>query len=192
MKELAHRILELDERIKENEAEITALFRTDDRAGIIESLPGICPVLGAEFLAIVGDLSAHKDAVHLAAHAGLAPVPRDSGRKTGNLHRPGTGLTAWVQVGAEEVLIGADDARVVREAQRLLGRGGARRAERVVVQREQGNHRHRPLGALPQRVGVLRRTTPSSCGRLCRAQRLRAVIVDRPLTEHVVTEARSK
>jgi transposase len=88
VKELAHRILELDERIKENEQAITALFRTDERAEIIESLPGMGPILGAEFLSIVGDVTSHKDGGHLAAHAGLAPVPRDSGRKTGNLHRP--------------------------------------------------------------------------------------------------------
>ncbi|WP_327160562.1 IS110 family transposase [Streptomyces zaomyceticus] len=88
VRDLAHRILELDERIKANDKEIAALFRTDERAAIIESMPGMGPILGAELLAIVGDLSAHKDAGHLAAHAGLAPVPRDSGRKTGNLHRP--------------------------------------------------------------------------------------------------------
>lgn len=88
VKELAHRILELDERIKENEQAITALFRTDERAPIIESLPGMGPILGTELLAIVGDMSSHKDAGHLAAHAGLAPVPRDSGRRTNNLHRP--------------------------------------------------------------------------------------------------------
>lgn len=88
VQDLAHRILELDERIKRNEKEIASLFRTDDRAEIIESLPGMGPILGAEFLAVVGDMSSHKDAGHLAAHAGLAPMPRDSGRKTGNLHRP--------------------------------------------------------------------------------------------------------
>ncbi len=88
VKELTHRTLELDKRIKENEQAITALFRTDERAEIVESLPGMGPILGAEFLAIVGDMSTHKDAGHLAAHAGLAPVPRDSGRRTNNLHRP--------------------------------------------------------------------------------------------------------
>lgn len=64
------------------------MFRTDERAEIIESLPGMGPILGAEFVAIAGDLSSYRDAGCLAAHAGLAPVPRDSGRRTGNLHRP--------------------------------------------------------------------------------------------------------
>ncbi|MEU6579016.1 IS110 family transposase [Streptomyces sp. NPDC046805] len=86
--ELAHQLLALDERIAANDREIRESFRADDRADIIESLPGMGPILGAEFIAIAGDLSSYRDAGRLAAHAGLAPVPRDSGRRTGNLHRP--------------------------------------------------------------------------------------------------------
>lgn len=86
--DLAHQLLALDERIKDNDREIRETFRTDERAEIIESLPGMGPILGAEFIAIVGDLSGYRDAGRLASHAGLAPVPRDSGRRTGNCHRP--------------------------------------------------------------------------------------------------------
>jgi transposase len=46
------------------------------------------PILGAEFIVAAGDLSTYADAGHLASAAGLVPVPRDSGRRTGNLHRP--------------------------------------------------------------------------------------------------------
>ncbi|OEJ55238.1 IS110 family transposase [Streptomyces agglomeratus] len=86
--DLAHQLLTLDERIKDNDREIREVFRADDRAEIIESMPGMGPILGAEFVAIVGDLSGYLDAGRLASHAGLAPVPRDSGRRTGNHHRP--------------------------------------------------------------------------------------------------------
>ncbi|MFD8338950.1 IS110 family transposase [Streptomyces solisilvae] len=86
--DLAHQLLALDERIKDNDREIRETFRTDDRAEIIESMPGMGPILGAEFVAIVDDLSGYKDAGRLASHAGLAPVPRDSGRPSGNYHRP--------------------------------------------------------------------------------------------------------
>src|SRR5690606_40291515 len=86
--ELAHQLLALDERIKDTDREIRDTFRLDDRAEIIESLPGMGPILGAEFVAIVGDLSGYESAARLASHAGLAPVPRDSGRRTGNNHRP--------------------------------------------------------------------------------------------------------
>ncbi|MEU9398102.1 IS110 family transposase [Streptomyces sp. NPDC048324] len=86
--DLALQLLALDERIKDNDREIRETFRTDDRAEIIESMPGMGPILGAEFIAIVGDLSGYRDAGRLASHAGLAPVARDSGRRTGNYHRP--------------------------------------------------------------------------------------------------------
>lgn len=46
------------------------------------------PILGTEFVVAAGDLSTYPDAGHLASAAGLVPVPRDSGRRTGNLHRP--------------------------------------------------------------------------------------------------------
>ncbi|OEJ39523.1 IS110 family transposase [Streptomyces agglomeratus] len=86
--DLAHQLLALDERIKDNDREIRETFRTDERAEIIESMPGMGPILGAEFVAIVGDLSGYRDAGRLASHAGLAPVARDSGRRTNNYHRP--------------------------------------------------------------------------------------------------------
>lgn len=86
--DLARQILGLDERIKDTEAQIREVFRGLDAAKIIESVPGFGPVLGAEFIATAGDLSAYQDAGHLASAAGLVPVPRDSGRRTGNLHRP--------------------------------------------------------------------------------------------------------
>ena len=88
VRDLAHQLLALDERIKDTDREIRDNFRLDERAEIIESLPGMGPILGAEFVAIVGDLSGYKDAGRLASHAGLAPVARDSGRRTGNYHRP--------------------------------------------------------------------------------------------------------
>ncbi len=60
--DLAHQLMALDERIKDNDREIRDVFRLDERAEIIESLPGMGPILGAEFIAIVGDLSGYRDA----------------------------------------------------------------------------------------------------------------------------------
>lgn len=85
---IARQLLGVDEQIKETEREIREVFRKDERAAVIESMPGMGPILGAEFVAIVGDLSGYIDAGRLASHAGLAPVPRDSGRRTGNFQRP--------------------------------------------------------------------------------------------------------
>ncbi|MDI3423075.1 IS110 family RNA-guided transposase [Streptomyces luteolus] len=86
--DLATQILALDARLKRVDRQIRETFRSHPHAEIIESLPGMGPILGAEFLVAAGDLTAYPDAGHLASAAGLVPVPRDSGRRTGNLHRP--------------------------------------------------------------------------------------------------------
>ncbi|MFF0729953.1 IS110 family transposase [Streptomyces sp. NPDC004134] len=86
--DLAGQILALDDRLKRIDKQIRDTFRSHPQAEIIESLPGIGPILGAEFIVAAGDLTAYTDAGHLASAAGLVPVPRDSGRRTGNLHRP--------------------------------------------------------------------------------------------------------
>ncbi|MDT0616501.1 IS110 family RNA-guided transposase [Streptomyces lancefieldiae] len=86
--DLAGQILALDDRLKRIDKQIRETFRSHPQAKIIESLPGMGPILGAEFVVAAGDLSAYADAGHLASAAGLVPVPRDSGRRTGNLHRP--------------------------------------------------------------------------------------------------------
>jgi hypothetical protein len=51
-------------------------------------MPGFGPILGAQLLVAAGDLRAYPSAGHLAAAAGLVPVPNDSGRRSGNLHKP--------------------------------------------------------------------------------------------------------
>lgn len=99
--DLAHLLFALDEWIKDNDREIRESFHLDERAEIIESLPGMGPILGAEFPAIVGDLSSYADAGRLAAHAGLAPSSRDSGCRTSNHHGPSAstqGRLVWFKM----------------------------------------------------------------------------------------------
>lgn len=86
--DLAVQILAMDDRLKRIDKQIRETFRSHPQAEIIESMPGMGPILGAEFVVAAGDLSAYADAGHLASAAGLVPVPRDSGRRTGNMHRP--------------------------------------------------------------------------------------------------------
>ena len=86
--DLTTQLLPLDERIKDLDVRVTTTFRTHPQAEIIESLPGMGPILGAELIAAAGDLNGYANAGRLASAAGLVPVPRDSGRRTGNLHRP--------------------------------------------------------------------------------------------------------
>jgi transposase len=86
--ELATNILALDERLRSLDAQIAEAFGRHPQAAVIESMPGFGPLLGASLLVGAGDLRAFPSAGHLAAAAGLVPVPNDSGRRTGNLHRP--------------------------------------------------------------------------------------------------------
>ena len=86
--ELAASLLQLDQRIHGLDQQIAATFRRHHQAMIIESMPGFGPILGAQLLVAAGDLRGYPSAGHLAAAAGLVPVPNDSGRRSGNLHKP--------------------------------------------------------------------------------------------------------
>ena len=86
--ELAGNILALDERVKGLDTQIADTFDQHSDAAIIQSMPGLGPILGASLLVGTSDLRAFPSASRLAAAAGLVPVPNDSGRRVGNLHRP--------------------------------------------------------------------------------------------------------
>ncbi|MER6365500.1 IS110 family transposase [Kitasatospora sp. NPDC001527] len=86
---LAEVVMALNEQIAEIDKLIEGRFREHELAAIVESVPGIGTVLGAEFLAGVGgSLDGFPSPDALAAFAGIAPAPRDSGKVSGNLHRP--------------------------------------------------------------------------------------------------------
>ena len=90
VKRLARQLLEIDREIKDTDKLITGRFRAHPQAHILESLPGMGPILGAQFLVATDGrvLDAFASPGRLASYAGLVPVPRDSGRVTGNHHRP--------------------------------------------------------------------------------------------------------
>ncbi|WP_331727563.1 MULTISPECIES: IS110 family transposase [unclassified Streptomyces] len=86
---LAREVMALDEEIAETDALIEGRFRDHPHAEVILSMPGIGPVLGAEFIAHTGgDMNVYGSSDRLAGVAGLAPVPKDSGRISGNMRRP--------------------------------------------------------------------------------------------------------
>lgn len=86
---LAKEVMSLNEQIAEIDKLIAARFREHELAEVISSMPGIGPLLGAEFLAATaGDMSRFGSSDRLASFGGVAPVPRDSGNVSGNLHRP--------------------------------------------------------------------------------------------------------
>jgi transposase len=85
--ELAAEVLSLKERLESIDDEIGQRFFALPEARVLISLPGMGPILGAEFLVCVGDISAFESADRLAAYAGLVPVARDSGKRVGNRRR---------------------------------------------------------------------------------------------------------
>lgn len=86
--ELAQGVITLDARIKTTDTAIEERFHRHPFAEVITSLPGIGFRLGAEFLAVIGDPALLESPDQLAAWAGLAPVSKDSGKRTGRLHTP--------------------------------------------------------------------------------------------------------
>jgi transposase len=89
VRSLTREVMALNEKIAEVDKLIESRFRQHRHAEVISSMPGIGPLLGAEFLATTGgDLDAFANADRLAGLAGVAPVARDSGKISGNLHRP--------------------------------------------------------------------------------------------------------
>jgi transposase len=85
--ELAKDVLGLKERVESIDEEIGQRFFARPEARVLISLPGMGPILGAEFLVAVGEISAFESADRLAAYAGLVPAARDSGKRVGNNKR---------------------------------------------------------------------------------------------------------
>jgi transposase len=84
---VAAEALALGERVQRAGGELERRFFDHPKAEVLASFPGVGPLLGAEFLVAVGDLSAFSSADHLAAYAGLVPASRDSGKRVGNHRR---------------------------------------------------------------------------------------------------------
>jgi transposase len=86
---LAEQIMTIDADVAQLDEQIEQRFTQHPDAPILLSMPGFGVVLAATFLANTGgNLTTFENVDRLASVAGLAPVPRDSGRISGNHHRP--------------------------------------------------------------------------------------------------------
>ncbi|MFI0733747.1 IS110 family transposase [Streptomyces sp. NPDC021225] len=86
---LAREVMALNQQIAELDKLIESRFRDHHTFEVITSMPGLGVILGAEFLAATGgDMTAFGTPDRLAGFGGVAPVPRDSGKISGNLRRP--------------------------------------------------------------------------------------------------------
>ena len=83
VRELAAEALDTRTKIARLDHDLAALLALHPDGALIRSLPGMGVVLAAEFIACVGDIRRFPSADALASAAGLAPVIRQSGKKTG-------------------------------------------------------------------------------------------------------------
>jgi len=123
--ELAGEILALKERIEGIDEELGQRFFARPEAPILTSLPGMGPLLGAEFLVAVGDLSAFESADRLAAYAGLVPAANDSGKRVGNHRRMRGGNKTLKRVfyqSAFSSLRGSPESRAFYDRKRAEGK----------------------------------------------------------------------
>jgi transposase len=123
--ELAEDVLALKERIAHTDEELGRRFFARPEARILTSLPGMGPILGAEFVVAVGDISAFSSADRLAAYAGLVPAARDSGKRIGNNKRMRGGNKALKRVfyqSAFASLRSAPESRAFYECKRAEGK----------------------------------------------------------------------
>ena len=66
-------VLTLDERLKEAVKPFAEVYE------LLQTMPGVGPIIAAEFIAAVGDVSRFPSAAHLVSYLGLAPSTYDSG-----------------------------------------------------------------------------------------------------------------
>jgi transposase len=123
--ELAKDVLGFKQRVESIDEEIGQRFFARPEARILTSLPGMGPILGAEFLVVVGEICAFESADRLAAYAGLVPAARDSGKRVGNNKRMRGGNKTLKRVfyqSAFASLRSAPESRVFYERKRAEGK----------------------------------------------------------------------
>jgi transposase len=123
--ELARDVLGLKERIGSIDEELEKRFFARPEARVLISLPGMGPILGAEFLVAVGEISAFESADRLAAYAGLVPAIHDSGKRVGNNKRMRGGNKVLKRVfyqSAFASLRSAPESRIFYERKRAEGK----------------------------------------------------------------------
>jgi transposase len=123
---LAMEVMALNQQVTELDKAIEARFREHPAYDVITSMPGLGIILGAEFLAATGgDMTAFGTADRLAGLGGVAPVPRDSGKISGNLRRPrryNRGLQRVFYISALLSIRRCDESRRFYERKRAEGK----------------------------------------------------------------------
>jgi len=118
----------------------------------VQQIPGIGPVLGAVFVAEVGDVTRFDTAAQLACWAGLTPKHRESDTHVhrGRITKQGSRLVRWAAVESVQLLpghtkVGAVRERVAARRGRNIGVVAAARAQVELVYYALRDHHVRAL-----------------------------------------------
>jgi transposase len=100
--ELLELAAEMDRRIDPIDRELAPIARSDERARLLATIPGIGPLLGLTFAAEIGEVSRFASPGKLIGYAGLAPRVSQSGERsaTGALSKAGSRTLRWAAVEA--------------------------------------------------------------------------------------------
>jgi transposase len=92
----------LDRRIAPIDHELRPLARSDPRAQLLQTMPGIGPLISLTFASEIGEVSRFQSASKLVGYAGLAPRISQSGERsqTGALSKAGSRTLRWAAVEA--------------------------------------------------------------------------------------------
>jgi transposase len=95
---------DLDRQLAPLERELRPLARTDERATLLMSIPGVAELLGLTIASEIGDIARFPSARKLVGYAGLAPKVKQSGQssRTGRLSKAGPDTLRWAAVEAAQ------------------------------------------------------------------------------------------
>jgi transposase len=123
----------------------------------VQQIPGIGPILGAVFVAEVGDVTRFTTAAQLACWAGLTPKHRESDTHVhrGRITKQGSRLVRWAAVESVQILpahtkVGALRDRVAARRGRNIGVVAAARVQIELVYYALRDHHVRALHPSPQ------------------------------------------
>jgi transposase len=122
----------------------------------VQQIPGIGPILGAVFVAEVGDVTRFNTAAQLACWAGLTPKHRESDTHVhrGRITKQGSRLVRWAAVESVQILpahtkVGAVRDRVAARRGRNIGVVAAARVQIELVFYALRDHHVRALHCAP-------------------------------------------
>ena len=129
-----------DKEVAMLEHEVAPFFAGDLGYHAVQAIPGVGPVLGAIFVAEIGDISRFGSARHLCSWAGLTPTHHESDEKVrrGHITKQGSRLVRWAAVEAvahqsADTPIWAHHHRVGDRRGKQIGRVAAARKVLILV-----------------------------------------------------------